>query len=221
MWLAEPFTRGQAWVDMIMLANHKNGYIRKRGVRVTVSRGQLGWSERELATRWRWSRGKVRRFFGELKHDGNIVPQKTNVTSLINIVNYNAYQGNSTTDGPQTGHKQYQNNNGKNGKKREGGAFKPPTLTEVTAYCKQRKNNINPKVFLDWNASKGWMIGKNKMRDWKAALRTWEQRNKDEAPGTSQESGPQKCRNCGRTDWVRLNDRGQCEKCQKEDEDGK
>jgi uncharacterized phage protein (TIGR02220 family) len=117
MWMAEPFTRGQAWVDMLLLANHSDGHIRKRGVRVEVKRGQLGWSERKMAERWKWSRGKVRRFLKELEKDENIVPQKNNVTSLITITNYHEFQKHSTTssttNGPQTDHKQYQNNNGK------------------------------------------------------------------------------------------------------------
>jgi len=121
MWLSEPFTRGQAWVDMLMLANHKDGFIRVRGVRVAVKRGQIGWSQRSLANRWKWSRGKVLRFLSELasENEQKIVPQNNNVTSLITIVNYDMYQSgsttNSTTDGPQTGHKQYHNNNGNNG----------------------------------------------------------------------------------------------------------
>lgn len=53
----------------------------------------------------------------------------------------------------------------------------PPTLEYVSEYCKERKNGIDPEVFIDWNASKGWMIGKDKMKDWQAAVRTWEKRN--------------------------------------------
>jgi hypothetical protein len=52
--------------------------------------------------------------------------------------------------------------------------FIPPTLEEVTAYCKERNNNVDPSRFLDFYASKGWVIGKSKMKDWKAAVRTWE-----------------------------------------------
>lgn len=60
-------------------------------------------------------------------------------------------------------------------KEREKG-FRPPSLDEVTAYCQERHNNVNPERFIDFYAAKGWMIGANKMRDWKAAIRTWEQR---------------------------------------------
>lgn len=52
--------------------------------------------------------------------------------------------------------------------------FTPPTVDEVTAYCMERENFVDPARFVDFYASKGWMIGKNPMKDWKAAVRTWE-----------------------------------------------
>ena len=52
--------------------------------------------------------------------------------------------------------------------------FKPPTVDDVRAYCTERGNCVDPQSFVDFYASKGWMIGKNRMRDWKAAVRTWE-----------------------------------------------
>jgi hypothetical protein len=52
--------------------------------------------------------------------------------------------------------------------------FTPPTLEEVKAYCNERNNKIDAERWYDFYSSKGWMIGKNKMKDWKAAVRTWE-----------------------------------------------
>ena len=52
--------------------------------------------------------------------------------------------------------------------------FIPPTLEEVSAYCKERNNNVNPERFIDFYESKGWLVGKSKMKDWKASVRTWE-----------------------------------------------
>ena len=52
--------------------------------------------------------------------------------------------------------------------------FIPPTIEEVTAYCKERGNGINPAKWINSYQSKGWLIGKTPMRDWKAAVRTWE-----------------------------------------------
>lgn len=56
--------------------------------------------------------------------------------------------------------------------------FIKPSLEEIKAYCQERNNGINPSSFYDFYESKNWMIGKNHMKDWKAAVRTWEQRSK-------------------------------------------
>ena len=52
--------------------------------------------------------------------------------------------------------------------------FQKPSLDEIKAYCKERNNSVDAQIFFDFYESKGWMIGKNHMRDWKAAVRTWE-----------------------------------------------
>ena len=58
------------------------------------------------------------------------------------------------------------------------GRFKIPTLNDIDIYCKERTNNIDPLAFYDFYQSKNWYIGKNKMKDWKACVRTWERRDK-------------------------------------------
>lgn len=61
--------------------------------------------------------------------------------------------------------------------------FIPPSVEEVEQYCLERNNNIDAQSFIDFYESKGWMIGKNKMKDWKAAVRTWERSRKQEDKG--------------------------------------
>lgn len=61
-------------------------------------------------------------------------------------------------------------------------SFKPPTVEEVKAYCTERKNNVDPERFVDFYSAKGWMIGKDKMKDWKASVRTWEKRDSKRKP---------------------------------------
>ena len=64
--------------------------------------------------------------------------------------------------------------------------FTPPTLDEVTAYCHERGNNVDPQHFIDYYTSNGWLVGRNKMKDWKAAVRTWERNGySSNAPKTS------------------------------------
>lgn len=57
--------------------------------------------------------------------------------------------------------------------------FVKPTLTEIESYCFERNNNVNAEKFFDFYESKGWMVGKNKMKDWKACVRTWEKTEKE------------------------------------------
>ena len=68
--------------------------------------------------------------------------------------------------------------------------FVPPTLSEVKAYCQERNNGVNPEKWFDFYTSKNWMIGKNKMIDWRAAVRTWEH-GKENKPAPRQSTGNQ------------------------------
>lgn len=52
--------------------------------------------------------------------------------------------------------------------------FTPPTVEEVAKYCEERGNNINAAHFVDYYTANGWHVGKQNMKDWKAAVRTWE-----------------------------------------------
>lgn len=66
--------------------------------------------------------------------------------------------------------------NNKNNNKDNRVAFTPPTLEEVARYCAERHNSVDPETFIDFYQSKGWKVGNTKMKDWKAAVRTWEKR---------------------------------------------
>jgi DNA-binding transcriptional ArsR family regulator len=58
--------------------------------------------------------------------------------------------------------------------------FIKPTIEEIEAYCRERDNGIDAQQFYDFYEAKGWLIGKTKMKDWKAAVRTWERRNQEQ-----------------------------------------
>lgn len=69
------------------------------------------------------------------------------------------------------------------GKTKPAPRFVKPTLDEIRAYCTERQNHLDAQSFFDFYESKGWMIGKDKMKDWRACIRTWEQRRKGEQTG--------------------------------------
>lgn len=195
LWLSEKFTRGQAWVDLLMLANFKRGYIRIRGNKITIERGQVGWSELRLSKRWQWSRTKVRAFLGELQNDERISIKRNTKTTIITILNYDIYQGlDPAKKTTESATERQQKNTNKEGKeeysippnagdpspapppkpKKRTSKTIPPTLKEVTAYCQKRQNGVDPQEFLDHYEANGWMRGKSKVKDWMACVRTWE-----------------------------------------------
>ena len=112
LYFAEPFTKWQAWTDLILLANHKDGFYFNNGRKVLVPRGSVGRSGKELAQRWGWSINKVFRFlhFLNMPDVRQVNLQKNNVTTLITILNYDKYQkgeyaewnADEDTDGTQT-----------------------------------------------------------------------------------------------------------------------
>lgn len=192
LYLSEPFTRMQAWIDLLLLANHKEGFFYVRGNKVVVGRGQIGTSSRTLANRWQWSRGKVERFLQDLEESGQIKPQKTNVITLISICNYDEYQNTEPQNEPQTSHRQTTNepqtdpnkndnnvNNTNNDNKESKGKtsrFTPPTLQEVEDYIKEKGYSVDAEAFIAFYDSNGWLVGKNKMKSWKSAVTTWAKR---------------------------------------------
>lgn len=75
--------------------------------------------------------------------------------------------------------------------------FKPPTLEQVREYCQERDNSVDPEAWIDFYTSKGWMVGKNKMKDWKAAVRTWEKSDRQDKSDLARVRG---------TDWSEYDD---------------
>lgn len=81
-----------------------------------------------------------------------------------------------------------------NGVAKESSRFLPPTLEEVTAYCRERNNGVNPEKFINYYSSNGWMVGRNKMKDWKAAVRNWEAKDGKAVMAPVREQGDDRAR---------------------------
>lgn len=67
--------------------------------------------------------------------------------------------------------------------------FVKPTVEEIDEYCKERRNGLDAQQFFDFYESKGWKVGAVKMKDWRASVRTWEQRRKNENTGGRNKAG--------------------------------
>lgn len=202
IWEDKPFAMGQAWIDLLLRANHEDGKMLFDKKLITIKRGQILTSIRKLSLEWGWSKERCSHFLSLLVQDNMLVKESSNRATLLTIVNYGVYQDlrdshedtERTVTGTQVGQSLATNNNennenNENNRERGKKKFSPPSLDEVREYCMSRNNGIDPEHFIDFYASKGWMVGSNKMKDWKAAVRTWEQRNKKDSkvPERSQE----------------------------------
>ena len=89
--------------------------------------------------------------------------------------------------------------------------FTPPSVDDVSQYCTERKNQINPQSFIDFYSAKGWLIGKTPMKDWQAAVRTWEARQRSTTP-TPLVKKDKLCA-CGGKAAVTIDNEPKCRKC--------
>lgn len=201
LYFKDKFTDIQAWIDLLFLAQFKDSFFFVRGQKVVVKRGCLAVSTEKLSERWKWSRGKVIRFLNELEIEQQIEQQKSKLINCISIVNYDKYQTDCTADGTtdntanRTTGSTTDGTHKKNVKKVKNDKnsnigeksirFFPPTLEEIKNYCSERKNNVDADKFFNFYESKGWMVGKNKMKDWQAAIKNWEKSNKQSNQTTS------------------------------------
>ena len=196
IWLDdEPFDRRSAWIDLLLSANHEDKGMIFDGRRIVVNRGQLITSVRKLSAKWHWGKDKTLAYLRLLEELQMIERSADSRKTLLTIVNYDIYQNEDvssrqSTDSQQTvsRHRPATNNNVNNenndNKKNNIKGFVKPTVEEVRAYCQERKNTVDAERFVDFYEMKGWLVGKTKMKDWKAAVRTWEKRREGEANGS-------------------------------------
>jgi len=126
---------------------------------------------------------QIRVALSHLKMTGEVSDRRQGNCRIITILKWNEYQSGDrpsvrpvtdqrqTCDRPVTADKEYIDIKDNKDNNR---TFVKPTVEEVRNYCLERKNSVDPVAFISFYESKGWMIGKNKMKDWKAAVRTWE-----------------------------------------------
>ena len=169
----EPFDKRSAWIDILLSASHKDLNLMIGGINEKIPRGSFMFSIEKLCDRWGWSRNRVKRFLVLLEREQMIETKRTNKGTLISVLNYNAFQSveevtekeTEISDAHETAKKVAR--------------FIPPTVDEVQAYCEERKNGVDARCFVDFYESKNWVVGKAKMKNWKAAVRTWERNRRD------------------------------------------
>ena len=179
------------FLHCLLKANFTDGRFEGRDIK----RGSFVTSLDKLSKEIGQSVKQVRVSLDHLIGTGEVASQSFNRFRIITVVKYDEYQSDGKQNGSQRasegqaegkqgaskGQQYKKDNNDKNDKKGKS-IFIPPTVEEVREYCESRKNGIDPEMFVNFYESKGWYIGKNRMKDFRAAIRTWERKRKDESP---------------------------------------
>ena len=182
------------WLELLLRASWKQCQLLNG---VTLEPGQLICGQEELGESIGLSRREVRTRLQQLENCGNVTSKTTNAGTHITICNWATYQllpdaerpakrpasdQQATNDRPASDQRATTEEEGKESKEgkkvihkgSQARRFVPPSVDEVSSYCNQRSNHVDASQFVDHYEARGWMIGKNKMKDWKAAVRTWE-----------------------------------------------
>lgn len=133
LWQDKPFSKGHAWIDLLLSANHSEKEFLIGSTVEKIERGNLITSELKLMERWGWSKNKVRRFLDYLQKENMIEKSTNRKRTAINIVNYGIYQNSQTEKEPQKNRKRTDN--------------EPPTdceraTEEPQTIHKQESNNV-------------------------------------------------------------------------------
>lgn len=206
----------RVFVYMLICAYWKDGNYRG----ILIPRGSFPSSIAELARGTNLTDNEIRTALKHLKSTGEITSKSTNKYTVFTVNNYDLYQavneqkheqitGENTNEAQAINKqltspilKENKNIRLKEDKKKDitnviskekATRFSPPTLDDVKSYCSEKGyTQVDPEKFVDFYESKGWMVGKNKMKDWKAAVRNWarSQRQESTAKTTRKELVP-------------------------------
>lgn len=120
LWLSEKFTKAQAWIDLILMANHKDAEVTVDYKKVKIKRGQLMTSQSKLAKRWKWNRRTVNRFLSWLEAGTNVALEVHNAFehgfTIVTIQKYEHYQESTQGNAQGSNMAMHTNKNVKNDK---------------------------------------------------------------------------------------------------------
>ena len=176
-------TKGMAWIELLLLATHKLHTKEIHGIEVTYKPGDVVATVAGLSHRWGWSRSKVQRFLDTLENEHQIEQQKTSVSTLISITNWQLYQQNEQQNEQQTNSKRTANEHiqeGKEGKedipKEKKEKSRQKNLEQVIGYFLDKGyNQLEAEKFYNHYVAVGWVYGRTKLevKDWRGAARSW------------------------------------------------
>ena len=179
------FSKFEAWTDILLSVNHAQAKTIIKGKLITIERGESILSLDSWGMKWGWNKSAVNRFFDLLKKDGMIVLQNETVTTRLTVCNYASYQDERNAHETQTKRKRNASETQTKSieeeqeeqQEKEEKKFRKPTIEEIALYMEEKGMNNVAERFYNFYEAKGWMIGKNAIKNWKACVITWKDGN--------------------------------------------
>lgn len=174
------------WIEILLQANYYENEWHGKVYEV----GSFPTSVAKLSASTGLTTQQVRTCLNNLKSTNEITITTTSQGTKISVNKWAEYQcceeepnkpNNKRTNKQSTNDQQTINNTIRNKEiKERKEVYIRPTLDEVKAYCKERNNGVDADRWFNYYSANGWKVGKNPMKDWKAAVRTWEQKKPEE-----------------------------------------
>lgn len=170
-WYTEPNTI-RMFLHCLIKANHTDKMWRG----IIIHAGSFVTSRAKLAEELNITERQVRTSINRLKTTNELTCKSTNHYTVITVNNWHLYQINDQQNDRQEVQQTTTTNNYKNNNIVPIKNFIKPTIEEIQNYCIERNNNVDAENFYNHYESNGWKVGKSSMKDWRAAVRTWENR---------------------------------------------
>lgn len=186
------------WIFLLSRATYKNCPAIFNGKKIILNPGQLITGRKKISEKFSISESKVQRILHLFEKEHQIEQQTCNKNRLITIVEWHKYQSTEQQAEQQLNNKrttteQQLNTNKKEKKdknvKKERNII-PPPRNLLEAYIAENHFQVDADRFYDFYESKGWLIGKQRMKDWQAAVRTWSRKeNHGDKPDAEPKNG--------------------------------
>lgn len=192
VWAMPPLYH-RVWYWIRQKAQHETFLFPTPKLGIWILPGQRLTSLQQIAEGVKWyewgkeivpNKKTIKDIIDSLESWGMIEVESNAKGTLVTVVNWDTYNNVSSEESnaevTPSGHKKrMKENEEEEGIESKMKRFIPPTLNEVISYCQERNRGVDPEKWFNFYEGKGWMVGKNKMKVWKAAVRTWE----DPLPG--------------------------------------
>lgn len=218
-WIWQDAEKLKWWLDLLLMANYDDTKKLARTHLITLKRGQIEASIAFLAKRWGRNAQTVIRFLSLLEVEKMITREVVyGSIGIITICKYESYQtvadtsmyspidsptyssidspiDSSTYSSVDTIKRNKEDKEIKEVMGKSAKRFIPPTLAEINSYIQEKGYTVDAERFFNFYESKGWMVGKNKMKNWHAAIATWQKTTKEQQYGISKQRNEDRCSN--------------------------